>query len=466
MGQEWDAAAKDEAAGEEMTVGPTHPFLEDGRPTFGSLFAGIGGFDLGLERAGWRCKWQVEIDEFRTKILERHWPGVPRWRDVRGFLPSENPAGGEPPGPVHGGLSVDLKRRDVRDFPPQGGEPNLPRQDERGLGIERANEADTGESRERQELRVDLICGGFPCQDLSVAGKRGGLCAERSGLFFEFARVAGILQPRWLLVENVPGLLSSREGQDMGIVLETLSELGYGLAWTVLDSQYFGVPQRRRRVFIVGHLGTPCPPEVLFKQEGGGGNTEAGGEEGEGTAGDPSICIEDVGGKRSGGREVGIGVRRGQSYALNAHPGPNRRIDAESETLIAQPLRSNRWGGSDSHGDEGNIVAFREDTKVTTSRRTATLGVGGSGHPFVAAPITAGYKKGAGVNDGRKGSPQNSVCAPPDPDRMRETTGVSGGLDPCSRCPDGRRYAALGDAVTVSVVEWIGRRLLGAHFAV
>jgi DNA-cytosine methyltransferase len=102
--------------------------------------------------------------------------------------------------------------------------------------------------------RVDLLCGGFPCQDVSVAGQRRGLAGSRSGLFHEFARIAGTLRPRWLLVENVPGLLSSNGGRDFGVVLGTLADLGYGLGWRVLDSRFFGVPQRRRRVFVVGAL--------------------------------------------------------------------------------------------------------------------------------------------------------------------------------------------------------------------
>jgi len=167
----------------------------------------------------------------------------------------------------------------------------------------------------------------------------------------------------------------------MGIVLETISECGYGLAWRILDSQYFGVPQRRRRVYIVGCLGAPCPPEILFEPEGGGGDTPAGGKAGEDLAGT-------LGGG-AGGRGWCQDTERATfiSYALNAHPGSNRRTDGESETF---------------------------------------------------------------------------VCAPPDPDGVREATGVPRWLDPCPRCPDGRRYAALGDAVTVNVIEWIGRRILEA----
>src|SRR5690606_30198818 len=106
--------------------------------------------------------------------------------------------------------------------------------------------------------------------DLSVVGRRAGLVGKQSRLWFEFERIARILRPRWLVVENVPGLLSSKKGADFQYIVETLAEFGYGVAWRVLDSRYFGVPQRRRRVFIVGCLGDiRSAGEVLFESESG-----------------------------------------------------------------------------------------------------------------------------------------------------------------------------------------------------
>jgi DNA-cytosine methyltransferase len=160
------------------------------RPTVGSLFSGIGGLDLGLERAGWEVRWQVEIDPFCRKVLGRHWPDIKKYGDIREVNPDEL----EP---------------------------------------------------------VDLVCGGFPCQDLSVAGKRAGVAGERSGLFWEVVRIADEVRPSWLVLENVPGLLSSNEGRDMETVLNAIEELGYIVDCDIMDAQYFGVAQRRRRVFIV-----------------------------------------------------------------------------------------------------------------------------------------------------------------------------------------------------------------------
>ena len=338
------------------------------RPTCGSLFAGIGGGDLGLERAGWDVVWQVELDPWRRKVLERHWPTALRWDDIR----------------------------------------TMPYLDDPGW-------------------KVDLIIGGFPCQDLSVAGKRIGLKGERSGLFFDFMRVAAAIRPRWLIIENVPGLLSSHEGQDMGIVLETLSECGYGLAWRILDSQYFGVPQRRRRVYIVGHLGAPCPPEILFEPEGGGGDTPPGGKAGASIA-----------------------------HALRSSP---RGVDEHTgTTYIAATLRGETCRGGGRTDGAGNLVAAPLEASDGHHGYSGPRGDGADN--LVAGTIDA--RHGDGRYSEQWAYPSNNFlqCAPPDPDGVREVTGVPRWLDPCSRCPDGRRYAALGDAVTVNVIEWIGRRLI------
>jgi DNA (cytosine-5)-methyltransferase 1 len=113
-----------------------------------------------------------------------------------------------------------------------------------------------------------IITGGFPCQDLSVAGKRAGLAGERSGLFWEIARLVEETQTEYFVIENVPGLLSSNKGRDFGVVIGTMADLGYSLGWRVLDAQHFGVPQRRRRVFIVGRRSTSnSVAEILFKSE-------------------------------------------------------------------------------------------------------------------------------------------------------------------------------------------------------
>jgi DNA (cytosine-5)-methyltransferase 1 len=166
--------------------------------TFGSLFAGIGGFDLGLERAGMTCKWQVEIDDYASRVLAKHWPDVPRHDDVRTFPTAA------------------------------------------------------------QDWAVDVICGGFPCQDISVAGKGAGLAGSRSGLWYEFARIIGELRPRYVIVENVAAIL----GRGIKSVLGSLSSLGYDAEWHVIPASAVGAPHRRERVWIIAYANDQSQPNV------------------------------------------------------------------------------------------------------------------------------------------------------------------------------------------------------------
>ena len=197
---------------------------------FVSLFAGVGGFDLGLERSGHTCIGQVEIDKHAQSVLSRHWPDVPKHDDVT--------------------TAIDWA-------------------DEIGL---------TG--------NVDLVAGGFPCQDLSVAGKRAGLDGKRSGLFYDALAFAKAVKAKTILLENVPGLLSSNQGRDFGVLLTELADAGYSnIEWRVLNSQFFGVAQRRRRVFIVASLGTEPFRTVLAECESSAGDLETGKQEGQEVAG-------------------------------------------------------------------------------------------------------------------------------------------------------------------------------------
>ena len=159
------------------------------------LFSGIGGFSLGLERAGMRTVAFCEIEDYPRRVLAQHWPGVPIYDDVRT-------------------LSADALRRDG--------------------------------------IAVDVICGGFPCQDLSFAGRRAGLEGGRSGLWREYARLIGELRPRFVIVENVTGLLSL----GMGTVLGELAALGYDAVWDCIPASAVGAPHRRDRVWIVAHAGS------------------------------------------------------------------------------------------------------------------------------------------------------------------------------------------------------------------
>jgi len=285
-----------------------------------SFFSGIGGFDLGLERAGMEVVFQCEVNSFSQKVLKKHWPNVPLVSDIRSLMPSEIP-------------------------------------------------------------NSDLWCAGFPCQDVSLAnqGKRKGLKGERSGLFFKYAELIEDRKPEWLILENVPGLLNSHDGNDFQTILKTLDEFGYGVSWRVLDAKYFGTPQRRRRVYIVASYGNIRSFDVLFEPKG--------------------ITVA---------RRAGLGSKK---------------------------TAPRRYGGSVSKTDLYSIQHA------------------GIGRKSSAGPQAKGYR-----NDGEtytldsRGS-ADAICSPNAPFRIREAPGLSRRLD-------SHRYRAIGNAVAVPIIEWIGSRIV------
>ncbi len=235
--------------------------------------------DIGITSAGFRHEFFAEIDEYCRAVLHHRWPGVTVYDDVRAVAGAGDPGG-------------------------------LP---ERGS--------------------LDLLAGGFPCQDLSVAGKRKGLAGERSGLFHEFMRVTDALRPRAILLENVEGLFSSNGGRDFAVVLEALAERGYEWTYRLLDSQHFGVPQRRRRVFVLAIAGEHSAAgrigEVLALTESRSGHLAEGGPSWPFAAAGSGQGAE---GSGSDGRVVGTlaakdGPHSGQAYMTQlVTPEEQRRV--------------------------------------------------------------------------------------------------------------------------------------------
>lgn len=176
-----------------------------------SFFAGIGGFDIGFERHGFLTQYLCEINPFCNEVLEKHWPSVNRATDICAINPDDIPD-------------------------------------------------------------ADVWCGGFPCQDISVArgsSKRLGLEGSRSGLFYQYARLIEIKQPQVVIIENVEGLFNSNEGRDFGVILQCMNSLGYAVAWRLLNSRYFGVPQSRPRVYLCCWRNAPHKAiQVMFDSVG------------------------------------------------------------------------------------------------------------------------------------------------------------------------------------------------------
>lgn len=315
------------------------------RMTFGSLFAGIGGFDLGLVRAGMIPAYTCEIDPHCTAVLRHRFPSVPHFSDVKEL---------------------------------------------------------TASALEQQEIKPPrLICGGFPCQGLSTAGKYAGLQDERSNLFFEAARIIEECRPRWVLIENVPGLLSSNGGRDMGAVLGTLGQLGYGYAYRVLDSRGFGVAQRRRRVFILARRGgdRDGPSQVLLEREGRSGH---------------------------------LGERQ-PTWPGAAASAPSRSTPDDLVGIYRKVHRA---------CSKTDFETWT-DTDISCTLNLMDHGDGRDPHVIVTA-------QGA-----RRLMPVEQERLQGFPDGWTDVPTLKGA--PMS---DGSRYKQCGNAVTVPLVEWIGRRIM------
>lgn len=379
----------------------------------GSLFSGIGGFDLGFERAGHRVVWHSEIDRHASAILAEHWPDVPNLGDLCD---------------LHGGLI----------------EP------------------------------VDVICGGFPCQDLSVAGKRAGFAGARSSLVFQFLRIVKEMReatdgkaPTFVVLENVPGLFSSHGGRDFGVLLDALGELRpVDLCWRVLDSRYFGVAQRRRRVFIVLDLGGERAEQVLLEPESLRGDPAAG-----------RAAREDVAGTPGGGS-----AERGWPDDTDRMTFvPAVAVDTYNQTIdgtVTQSLRSSAGGGAYDrcvmvpdrmtfvpdvayalacHAAKGGDPST--DNYVTHAAPTITATNDPSRSPQsseVTQQVEACLTAGAGVRrltprecERLQGFPDDWTATGQYPDGKREPS-------------DSARYRALGNAVTANVAHWIARRIVAA----
>lgn len=363
-----------------------------------SLFAGIGGFDLAFERAGATVTLQSELEPHCQKLLARRFPGIELIPDVCDVVKPE----------------------------------------------------------------ADIIVGGFPCQDISVAGRRAGLAGDRSGLWYEFARILDESRPAWCVIENVAGLLSSNSGRDLGTILGALGDIGYGFTYRVLDAQFFGVPQRRRRVFIVGCLGDARRAgEILLEPEGGCWNPSTRGEARADVA--PTLAARTRGGGWPGTDEAADG------YVIPAEPGSG----------VVNALTASGLGGGgpdDNLAQAGHLVAAQCHGNNVGPIGTLRAGNGGitGGVPFVGGPIAFHVTQDPITSETRfpsMSTGNKDGCA---------TLGVAQPLGvrklmpiECERLqgfPDGwtdgfadtTRYRMLGNAVAVPVVEWIARRMMAA----
>jgi len=350
--------------------------------TFGSLFAGIGGLDLGLERAGMICKWQVEIDAYCLKVLEKHWPNVKRYGDVR-----------------------------------ECGRHNLE--------------------------PVDLICGGFPCQDVSYAGKRKGLKeGTRTGLWYEFARIIREIRPQWVLAENVPGLLSVDSGRGMGTVLRDLAESGYDAEWDCIPAAVFGAPHFRYRVFIVAHTdcrrwpqGTECLRREAGTDSGrGSARTDVADPKSERCREERQHCERPT--KRTASSGQILADTQGQRTRTTEQSRSGNGAISGSEDVADSLPERRPWRPSIFQASGTARSSFAEGSNAWGPDKPDVGGVA-DGLP---SRLDSRERVGDCVEDWEYGVP-------------RVARGVSHQTD---------RLRVIGNAVVPQVAEWIGRRIVAA----
>ncbi len=443
-----------------------------------SLFSGVGGFDLGLEAAGHHTVFQCEWDKHATRILERHWPDVPRWGDIS-----------------------TLTAAHILTHAPT----------------------------------IDIVAWGSPCQDLSVAGKRAGLDGARSGLFHQGIRIIRELReatngkyPRISVWENVYGALNSNRGADFGIILDEMAAAGALVQeWRVLDAQYFGVPQRRRRVFLVSIFDPAtadrCPDPLLPVREGvrwhpstshqtrqtAASTTATGfGNGGFNRWSDTDTAITLSARDHKGGNTVITEGFTGTSHAqygqgvgtLRANGGD---LGGGSETLLVEPtvFTKGKRAQTDTddetwdenrpaptlnafdHGDSRSTTIIAEpvffqmhqsgETRIQTDvmhTLAGYMGTGGNNTPMVAEPIAFSHTQGLDAQPSADHWPTLRMEGAGH--AVMESTMSVRRLTPleCERLmgwpddwtagqADSHRYKQCGNGVASPVAEWIGQQL-------
>jgi DNA (cytosine-5)-methyltransferase 1 len=342
---------------------------------YGSVCSGVEAATVAWHPLGWKPKWFSEIEAFPSAVLAHHYPHVPNLGDMTAF----------------------------KEWP------NEP---------------------------IDLLVGGTPCQSFSIAGLRKGLDDPRGNLMLTYVAIAARYKPRWLVWENVPGVLSSNGGRDFGSLLTALGEIGYGFAYRVLDAQYFGVAQRRRRVFVVGYLGDwRRAAAVLFERDS--------------LSGHPAP-------RRETREEVAACLTR----------GVGQRYDAETETL---PIVF----GAQNSANQGDSVSQHVTPTLDKSKTPAvvwSIMPMNSGKDYkarqvgVAQPLMANGPVGG--NQGGDVIQQSMAVRRLTPTECERLQGFPDNYTQIAwrnklpeDCPDGPRYKAMGNSMAVPVMRWIGQRI-------
>ena len=396
---------------------------------YASVCDGIGAVHVAWP--DWQCAWTSEIEKFPIAVVEHHWQ-LPNLGDM-----------------------TTITERDLE-----------------------------------QHGSVDLLVGGTPCQSFSVAGLRKGLADPRGNLALRFVQLAGAMRPTWLLWENVPGVLSVAEGRAFGAFLGGLAKLGYGFAYRILDAQFFGVPQRRRRVFVVGHLGDwRRAAAVLFERDSLCGHPPPSREAGAKVAGAVTQRI-DRGGVNSEGNDGHLVAHtlRGEGFDAS-EDGTGRG----TPLVTAYQCHGSNVGpmgtlrGGNGH-ETGGVPFVFDTTQVTSPGNYSNPKPGDPSHPLASGqhPPAVAYRTSGNSGVMEQGDRTAALNCNTDPNQQivrrgmtvrrltpRECERLQGFPDdftrirwrnkPAEDCPDGLRYRAIGNSMAVPVMRWIGQRILNAE---
>jgi len=322
---------------------------------FLSVCSGIEAASVAWQPLGWHAVAFSEIEPFPCAVLAHHYPNTPNWGDMTKF-------------------------------------------------------------KEWPDATVDLLCGGTPCQSFSVAGLRKGLADPRGNLMLTYLAIAARYRPRWLVWENVPGVLSSNRGRDFGALLEGLAELRYGFAYRVLDAQYFGVAQRRRRVFVVGCFRDwRRAAAVLFERASLSGHPAPSRQAGAAVAALTARGVGTCGADDNQGQAGHLITSTGElSHCLNA--GGMGRQDYETETLIAHTLRGEGFDASEDGTGRGTplVPVVFDTTQITSAENGSNPKPGDPCHPLAAGAHPPAIAFPANLSGTQCASAENlspSLCA-------------------------------------------------------
>jgi len=407
---------------------------------YGSVCSGVEAATVAWHPLGWEPQWFSEIEKFPSAVLAHHYPNTPNLGDMTAF----------------------------KEWP------NDP---------------------------IDLLVGGTPCQSFSVAGLRKGLDDPRGNLMLTYLAIAAQYQPKWLVWENVSGVLSSQRGRDFGTFLGALGQLGYGFAYRVLDAQYFGVAQRRKRVFVVGYLGNwKRAAAVLFERESMSGHPAPSREAGEEVAptvtqgapfsrtgndrveaeayvpdGPAKCLISGLGQKYDFETEnfpIAFGAQNSASQGDSVSTKVTPTLDKSKTPVV---LYQDSQFGVSEYESAGTLRAGRiPEHQMVIDHVTPTLDKSKTPAVGYTSSSFGGYQEGVGTiraSGGDLGGGSETFVADMQVRRLTPTecerlqgfpdnyTQIPYRNKPAENCPDGPRYKAMGNSMAVPVMRWIGERI-------